>query len=95
MVVPAKIRAALLTRVIDSDDVLRAFSKPVLTAHGRSDTVVLPAMGEHILKTCPTSIASWYDGACHAPFLEDAPRFNRELAGFVRDVVGRFPLAAQ
>jgi pimeloyl-ACP methyl ester carboxylesterase len=95
MVVPAKIRAALLTRVIDSDDVLRAFSKPVLTAHGLSDTVVLPAMGEHILKTCPTSIASWYDGACHAPFLEDAPRFNRELAGFVRDVVGRFPLAAQ
>jgi hypothetical protein len=52
-------------------------------------------MGEHILKTCPTSVASWYDGACHAPFLEDAPRFNRELAGFVRDVVGRFPLAAQ
>jgi pimeloyl-ACP methyl ester carboxylesterase len=95
MVVPAKIRAALLTRVINSDDVLRAFRKPMLMAHGRSDTVVLPAMGEHILKTCPTSVASWYDGAGHAPFLENAPRFNRELAGFVRDVVARFPLAAQ
>jgi len=95
MVVPAKIRAALLTRVIDSDDILRALGKPVLMAHGRSDTVVLPAMGEHILKTCRTSIASWYDGTGHTPFLEDAPRFNRELADFVRSAVGRFPLAAQ
>lgn len=95
MVVPAKIRAALLTRVVDSDDILRALGKPLLMTHGRSDTVVLPAMGEHILKTCPASIASWYDATGHAPFLEDAPRFNRELAGFVRDAVGRFQLAAQ
>ena len=95
MVVPAKIRAALLTRVINSDDTLRALGKPVLMAHGRSDTVVLPAMGEHILKTCPTSIASWYDGSGHAPFLENAPRFNRELAGFARDALGGLPLAAQ
>lgn len=95
MVVPAKIRAALLARVIDSDDILRAFGKPVLMTHGRGDTVVLPAMGEHILKTCPTSTASWYDATGHAPFLEDAPRFNRELAGFVRDAVGRLQLAAQ
>lgn len=95
MVVPAKIRAALLTRVIDSDDILRAFSKPVLVAHGRDDTVVLPAMGEHILKTCRTSTASWYDRTGHAPFLEDAPRFNRELAAFVRAAIGGFPLAAQ
>ncbi len=95
MVVPAKIRGALLTRVIDSDGILRALSKPVLMAHGRSDTVVLPAMGEHILRTCPTSTASWYDGVGHAPFLEAAPRFNRELAGFARDVVNWIPLAAQ
>lgn len=95
MVVPAKIRGALLTRVIDSDAVLRGFSKPVLMAHGRSDRVVLPAMGEHILKTCPTGIPSWYEGVGHAPFLEAAPRFNRELAGFVRDTVNRVPLAAQ
>jgi non-heme chloroperoxidase len=94
MVVPARIRAALLSRVIDSDDVLRSLRKPVLMAQGRSDTVLLPAMGEHILKTCPASVASWYDGAGHAPFLEDAPRFNRELAGFVRDAVSGFPVAA-
>jgi pimeloyl-ACP methyl ester carboxylesterase len=95
MVVPAKIRAALLNRVIDSDDALRSFGKPVLVAHGRGDTVVLPAMSEHILKTCPGSVASWYDETGHAPFLEDTPRFNHELAGFVRDAAGPFRLAAQ
>jgi hypothetical protein len=43
-------------------------------------------MGEHILKTCRTSTASWYNGTGHAPFLEDAPRFNGELAAFARKV---------
>lgn len=95
MVVPAKIRGALLSRVIDSDDVLRSCRKPVLMTQGRSDTVVFPAMGQHILTTCPGSIASWYEGVGHAPFLEDAPRFNRELAGFVRDATSGIPLAAQ
>lgn len=94
MVVPAKIRAALLTRVIDSDDVLRTFGKPLLMVHGRSDTVVLPAMGEHILKMCATSVASWYDATGHAPFLEDSSRFNRELASFVRAAVTGTTLAA-
>jgi pimeloyl-ACP methyl ester carboxylesterase len=82
MVVPAKIRAALITRTIDSDDVLSALKRPVLMAQGRSDIVVLPAMGEHILEKCGTSEASWYPQAGHAPFLEDAPRFNRELVDF-------------
>jgi pimeloyl-ACP methyl ester carboxylesterase len=86
MVVPAKIRAALLAREIDSDDALRSFGKPVLVTHGRSDTVVIPPKGEHSLKTCRTSAASWYDKTGHAPLLEDAPRFNRELADFARKV---------
>ena len=53
--VPAKVRAALVTRLIDSDDVLSRLEVPVLMTHGCSDAVVLPAMGEHILKTCPSS----------------------------------------
>ena len=52
----------------------------VLVTHGRADTVVLPAMAEHILATCPTAEASWYDGVGHAPHLEEPERFNRELA---------------
>jgi pimeloyl-ACP methyl ester carboxylesterase len=37
-------------------------------------------MAEHVLASCPTAEASWYDGVGHAPYLEDAERFNRELA---------------
>ena len=85
IVVLPKVRAALVTRVINSDDVLGELNKPVLMTQGRSDTVILPAMGDQILRTCRTSAASWYAGVGHAPFLEDHSRFNRELAGFARE----------
>ncbi|RWC18955.1 MAG: alpha/beta hydrolase [Mesorhizobium sp.] len=84
IVVAPRVRSALVTRAINSDDVLTMLKRPVLMTQGRSDTVVLPAMGDHILKTCPTSAASWYRETGHAPFIEDSSRFNRELADFVR-----------
>jgi non-heme chloroperoxidase len=80
MVVPARVRGALGAREIDEDDVLRSLTVPLLVTQGGADTVVLPAMAEHILKTCPAAEASWYDGAGHAPFLEEPGRFSRELA---------------
>jgi non-heme chloroperoxidase len=80
--VPPAVLGALLSRQIDSDDVLTRLSVPVLVAHGRQDRIVLPAMAEHVLQVCPTARASWYDGVGHAPFLEDPKRFNRELASF-------------
>jgi pimeloyl-ACP methyl ester carboxylesterase len=84
IIVPPKIRAALVARVIDSDDVLSTLDRPVLVTQGQSDTVILPAMADRILQTCRTSTASWYSETGHAPFLEQAARFNSELAGFVR-----------
>jgi non-heme chloroperoxidase len=86
MAVPARVRASLAAREIDGDDVLRALEVPVLVTQGRADTVVLPAMAEHILATCPTARASWYEGIGHAPHLEAPERFNRELADLVRRV---------
>ena len=74
------IRANLAAREIDCDDVLRALEVPLLVTHGRADSVVLPAMAEHVLATCPTAEASWYDGVGHVPHLEEPERFNRELA---------------
>ncbi len=60
MTVPAHIRANLGAREIDGDDVLRALEVPLLVSHGRADTVVLPAMAEHVLATCPTaSTTNW------------------------------------
>jgi non-heme chloroperoxidase len=85
--VPAKVRAALVTRSVESDDVLDALTKPVLVTHGRLDTVVLPSMGERLLAKCRTSAASWFAEAGHAPFLEEPTRFNRELATFAGKVL--------
>jgi non-heme chloroperoxidase len=84
--VPAAIRANLAARDIDDDDVLRALEVPVLVTQGREDTVVLPAMAEHVLAVCPTAEASWYEGVGHAPHLEAPERFNRELAELARRV---------
>jgi non-heme chloroperoxidase len=84
MAVPAQIRANLAAREIDGDDVLRALEVPLLVTHGRADSVVLPAMAEHVLATCPAAEASWYDGVGHLPHVEGAERFNRELAALAR-----------
>ena len=59
---------------------------PLLVSHGRQDTATLPAMAEHILATCPTAEASWYDDVGHAPHLEEPERFNAELAALTRRV---------
>ena len=40
----------------------------------------------HVLATCPTAEASWYDGVGHAPHLEEPERFNSELAALTRRV---------
>ena len=86
MVVPPEVRGALIAREIDSDDVLARLSVPVLVTHGREDAIVLPSMADHTLKHCQTAVPSWYEGVGHMPFLEDAERFNRELAAFVDQV---------
>jgi pimeloyl-ACP methyl ester carboxylesterase len=86
MTVPARIRAGLAAREIDCDDVLGGLQVPLLVTQGRADTIVLPAMAEHIRAVCPTAEASWYDNAAHVPHLEDPERFNRELAEFARRV---------
>ncbi len=86
MVVPPEVRGALISREIESDDVLATLCVPVLVSHGRADAIVLPSMAEHVLEVCATAEASWYDGIGHMPFWEDPQRFNRELDDFVTRV---------
>jgi pimeloyl-ACP methyl ester carboxylesterase len=88
MIVAPSVRAVLAAREIDDDDVLRALNVPLLVTQGRADTIVLPAMAEHILEICPTAQASWYEGVAHVPHLEAPGRFNRELAELARRVHG-------
>jgi pimeloyl-ACP methyl ester carboxylesterase len=82
MAVPAHVRGALLAREIDETEILSRLSLPVLVTHGRADEIVLPSMAEHVLRHCKTAIPSWYEGVGHMPFVEDAERFNLELAAF-------------
>lgn len=86
MIVPPEVRAGLLKREIDSDDVLMNMTVPVLVTQGKEDQHCLPAMSEHILEVCPTAKASWYDGVAHMPFLENPQRFNSELAEFAERI---------
>ena len=80
MTVPAAVRAHLAARELDYDDVMHSLRVPLLVTQGRDDTIVLPAMAEHIARTCPTAEISWYDHTAHVPHLEHPDRFNRELA---------------
>ena len=87
--VPPQVLGALISRQIDSDDVLSQLSVPVLVSQGRDDQIIMPSMADHILHMCPAAQASWYDAVGHAPFVEDPKRFNAELAELARPVVGR------
>jgi non-heme chloroperoxidase len=82
MVVKPSVRGALISRELDFAPLLERITVPVLVTHGRSDSVVLPAMADYILNHCKTAEASWYEGVGHAPFLEDPLRFNTELKRF-------------
>jgi non-heme chloroperoxidase len=86
MAVPVAVRVGLASRDLDYDDVLRDLRVPLLVSHGRSDTITLPAMAQHVLDTCPSAEPSWYDQAGHVPHLDDPERFNHELAAFTRRV---------
>lgn len=88
MVVHPKVRAFLVRRELDFAPVLESIAVPVLVTHGRSDTVVLPAMGDYIVNHCKAAEASWYDGVGHTAFLEEPERFNRELARFAKKAHG-------
>jgi non-heme chloroperoxidase len=45
---------------------------------------VRPSAAEQITATVPGSVLRVYDGIGHAPFQEDAGRFDHDLGEFVR-----------
>jgi non-heme chloroperoxidase len=84
MVVPARVRAAINDRPSNTGDVLAQIRCPALVTHGTKDQILLATLGKFTAATVPGAKLSLYDGVGHAPFWEDAPRFNQELAAFVR-----------
>lgn len=83
MLMPRHARISLGGRQANYEAQFKALSIPVLVTHGEKDTLVLPSMGRFTAEAIPNAQASVYAGIGHSPFWEDAPRFNRELAGLV------------
>ena len=84
MMVPRDIRAHLLARTANPGDIIATLTVPVLASHGAQDAIILPNMSEFIVAQAKHATLSLYPGAGHTPFAEAAPRFNRELAEFVK-----------
>jgi non-heme chloroperoxidase len=85
-IVPPPVRAALLNRTLDNDDVLSQISKPVLITHGQEDAIVLLAAAQQHAALIQQAETSFYPGVGHAPFFEGPQRFNQELRQFVQSI---------
>lgn len=88
--VPPFVRQALLTRVVDNDDLLPTISKPVLITHGALDAIVKPEMVAQHRALLPHAQIDIMPGAGHAAFWDDAAAFNKRLGAFCGEVFGRF-----
>ena len=86
VLVPPFVRQAMLTRVVDNDDLLPTIAKPVLITHGALDAIVrqeVVAQHQAGLRRAQLHIMS---DAGHAPFWDDAAAFNRRLGAFREEV---------
>jgi non-heme chloroperoxidase len=89
MMVPRDVRVAMTGREFDADQLYRRLALPVLVTFGVEDQILTLDGARHVASVISGARLSLYDGVGHAPFWEDAPRFNRELAEFVRGAARR------
>ena len=89
--VPPFVRQALLTRVVDNDDILAMIAKPVLVTHGALDAVVRPEVVAQHRAAVPHAQVHIVPDAGHAPFWDDAAAFNRRLDAFCDEVARSVP----
>ncbi|MGE8658385.1 MAG: alpha/beta fold hydrolase [Achromobacter sp.] len=85
-----EMQAAVPRMTIASGQGLGAMRKPMLLIYGARDALVraAPSM-ERARQLNPRVRTTVYAASGHAPFLEEAERFNRDLAAFVDAAAGR------
>lgn len=83
-IVPPHVRQGLFSRSLDNNDLLPKLQKPVLLTHGQDDAIVLAKAAEQHKEMIKHARMSMWPQIGHAPFWEDAERFNRELREFVQ-----------
>lgn len=81
--VSSEIRSAMLSRIIDGDDVLTRIRVPTLIAHGENDTIMSITSAWHIASKVKPSRISIYSRGAHAVFMDFPERFNLEIAEMV------------
>jgi non-heme chloroperoxidase len=84
MMVPREVRSAMSGREFDGDAIFRRLTVPALVTFGTEDKILTLEGARHAASAIPGARLSLYDGIGHAPFWEDTPSFNAELAEFVR-----------
>ena len=83
--VPQHVMASILGGIsLDPEEAYRRVKVPVLVTHGAEDGLISIKITEYDRSVMPRSTLSIYEGSGHSPFYEMAPRFNAELAAFVR-----------
>jgi non-heme chloroperoxidase len=85
--VPPFVRQALLTRVVDNDDLLPAIVTPVLITHGALDAVVGQRVVTQHKTLLPHAQVNIMPDAGHAAFWDDAARFNQRLGAFRDEIM--------
>lgn len=83
-------QAAVQSMTVAAARGLGAARKPLLLIYGEKDALVQPAPSVARAKQLNPHVRSTvYAASGHAPFMEEADRFNRDLAAFVDSVVTR------
>ena len=89
MLVPAKVRAAVMDRSRNTGDMLAELKRAGAGHPRRHGPHHRAGRRRYTACAVPGAKLSVYEGVGHSPFFEDAPRFNRELAEFTRAAAGR------
>jgi non-heme chloroperoxidase len=85
-------RAGLFARSASHDDLLSTLRMPVLVLHGTDDTVVDVSAARHAVEVLPGDVdVDLWDGAGHAPFVEDPIRFAAALDRLVERAMSVAP----
>lgn len=69
---------------IDLRENLKNISIPVAFFHGQQDTIVPLALSEYSAKEVQGAKLVIFENSSHAPFMEEAVRFNEELISFIK-----------
>jgi len=83
--VPREIRRWFGRPASDTESVQRllgSLTVPVLISHGLADQVILPELSRWLGTVIPKAKLSFFQESGHAPFFEEADRFNGELEVF-------------